>query len=159
MGTNIDNARWEMIEAGGRTCQSFGLNPLFGQMYMLLYLSREPLCLDQLAERLGVSKASISIVSRQLESWGAIRRVWKRGDRRYFFEAEMEIRRLIERGLLPSIIKKLDSARHQIERSLSLIDEADSEDAKLLRDRLADAERRRARLESLIDNPIVRKLL
>ena len=48
-------AKWEMVEAGGRTVQSFGLNRLFGQIYVLLYLSDEPQSLDSLARQLGVS--------------------------------------------------------------------------------------------------------
>lgn len=154
-------AQWEMIEAGGRTAQSFGLNRLFGQIYMLLYLSKEPLTLDSMAEQLGVSKASVSIACRQLESWGAARTIWKKGDRKDYYVAETDISRLINGGLLASITKKLDSARVQIERSLSLLEQDgdDAEGKKFLMERLREAEAKRAKIAGLINNPIVRKLL
>ena len=154
-------AKWEMVEAGGRTAQTFGLNRLFGQMYTLLYLSDAPQSLDELAEQLGVSKASVSIAARQLESWGAVRRVWKKGDRRDFYEAETDFRRLITGGLMESLNKKLHSAQTQIARSLSLIEGngAGGDEAKFLRGRLREAEERRARLEKLLNNPLVKRLL
>lgn len=155
-------AKWEMVEAGGRTAQTFGLNRLFGQMYTLLYLSETPQSLDDLAEQLGVSKASVSITARQLESWGAVRRVWKKGDRRDYYEAETDFRRLITGGLMESLNKKLDSAQNQITRSLTLLDgngSGNSDDVNFLRRRLGEAEERRARLAKLLNHPLVKRLL
>ncbi len=154
-------AVWELVEAGGRTAQSFGLSRLFGQLYMLLYMSPEPRSLDELAAELGVSKASVSIASRKLEAWGAVRKVWVKGDRRDFYEAETDFRAILNGGLLTSLSKKLDSARVQIERSLALVEQGtgDEERRKFLRERLKQAEQRRKRIADLIDNPLLRKLL
>jgi DNA-binding transcriptional regulator GbsR (MarR family) len=151
-----------MIEAGGRTAQSFGLNRLIGQIYMFLYLSKEPQTLDQLAAELGVSKASISIACRQLESWGAARTIWRKGDRKDYYVAETDFSRIIGGGLMASVSKKLESARVQIERSLKLLEEQggqDGVDRDFLMERLRDAEAKRAKIASLIDNPLVRKFL
>jgi DNA-binding transcriptional regulator GbsR (MarR family) len=155
------SAKWEMIEAGGRTAQSFGLNRLVGQIYILLYLSDEPQSLDALAEQLGVSKASVSIACRQLESWGAVRRNWKRGDRKDYYAAETDMGNLINGGLLASLNKKLESARVQIERSLHLLDSngQTDRDVEYLRRRLKEAESRRAKLARLLNNPLLRRLL
>ena len=155
------SAIWEMVEAGGRTAQSFGLSRLFGQIYILLYLSPKPLSLDELATQLVVSKASVSIASRQLESWGAVRRIWVKGDRKDYYEAETNFSNLINGGLLTSLNKKLESARVQIERSLQLLEaEHPHPDGHgFLRDRLKDAEERRSRIHGLLNNPLVRRLL
>jgi DNA-binding transcriptional regulator GbsR (MarR family) len=150
-----------MIEAGGRTAQSFGLNRLVGQIYMLLYLSKEPQTLDQLAAELGVSKASVSIACRQLESWGAARTNWKKGDRKDYYVAETDFSNIIGGGLMSSVSKKLESARIQIERSIALLkqDGADTEGKEFLIERLKDAEAKRAKLAGLINNPLIRKFL
>lgn len=157
----IHPAKWEMVEAGGRTAQSFGLNRLFGQIYILLYLSGDPLSLDAIAEQLGVSKASVSIACRQLESWGAVHRTWVKGDRRDYYLAETDFNRILGNGLLSSVTKKLDSAKIQIERSLALLEGNGSggEEASVLRERLKKAEAYRARVSGLLNNPLVRKLL
>lgn len=157
----MHTAKWEMIQAGGRTSQAFGLSRLFGQIFVHLYLSAEPQSLDEVAEALGVSKASVSIAARQLEAWGAVHRIWRKGDRRDFYEAETDFRRLISNGLLPSLGKKLESARTQIQRSLSLLEEAggNGSERAFLKKRLEEAEDRRARIDKLLNNPLVRSLL
>ncbi|MCO5060586.1 MAG: hypothetical protein M9963_01075 [Kiritimatiellae bacterium] len=157
----MNAAIWEMVEAGGRTAQSFGLSRLFGQIYMLLYLSSKPLSLDEIAESLGVSKASVSIAGRRLEAWSAVKKVWIRGDRRDFYEAETDFRAILHGGLLESLSKKLESARVQIERSLTLLSQqSEGEDRhEFIRERLEQAEKRRKRIASLLDNPLLRSML
>jgi DNA-binding transcriptional regulator GbsR (MarR family) len=160
-GTGIDAARWEMMEAGGRTAQAFGLTRLFGRLYVLIYLHSDPLCLDDLAGHLGVSKASVSIACRQLASWGAVRCVARPGDRRDYYVAETNLRKVVHGGLLASLNKKLDSAQKQIERSLRMLDAGEEDAGRTgpLRQRLQEAEQIRARLSKLLNNPLLRRLL
>ena len=157
----LNAAKWEMIEAGGRTAQSFGLNRLLGQIYILLYLTDEPLSLDALAEQMGVSKASVSIACRQLESWGAVHRTWVKGDRKDYYAAQTNFNHILNNGLLASLNKKFDTARTQIERSLHLLDEqgVDASKAKFLKQRLKEAEQYRHKVSRLLNNPLVKKFL
>ncbi|MBP7828506.1 MAG: MarR family transcriptional regulator [Kiritimatiellae bacterium] len=150
-----------MIEAGGRTAQSFGLGRLFGQIYMLLYLSPAPLSLDDLVAHLGVSKASVSIACRQLESWGAVKRCWLKGDRKDYYAAEISFQRILTSGLLPSVAKKLESARIQIERSLSLLEGGghDGEQGQFLKRRLKEADEYRQKVTRLLNNRLVKAVL
>ena len=156
-----ETARWEMVEAGGRTAQSFGLNRLLGQLYMYLFLTKDALSLDELAEGVGVSKASVSITCRQLENWGALKRVWKKGDRKDYYEAQTEFGRILNNGLKTSLQKKLESAKIQIERSLEYIenDKMQDEAGLLMQDRLKQAEQFRVKLEKVLKNPIINTLL
>ena len=157
----LESAKYEMIEAGGRTAQSFGINRLLGQLYMYLFMSSEPCCLDDIADNLGVSKASVSIACRQLESWGALRKVWKRGDRKDYYEAISDLGAIINNGLMGAITKKLDSAKTQINRSMQYLDQSDTDEEQIafLKQRLEQAEKYRARVDGLLNNPLVRKLL
>lgn len=157
----IQAAKWEMVEAGGRTAQSFGFNRLWGQLYVYLFLSQEPMSLDALADGLGVSKASISLTGRQLESWGALRRVWIKGDRKDYYEAERDFSHIIGHGLLDALNKKLESGHIQIERCLDMLAETngEQEDAAFLRERLLEAEQYRTKISKLLNNPLVRKIL
>lgn len=157
----LHSAKWEMIEAGGRTAQSFGLNRLFGQIYTLLYLSDEAQSLDAMAEQLGVSKASVSIACRQLESWGAVHRSWVKGDRKDYYVAETNFRHILSNGLLASVNKKLDSAMVQIGRSLSMLEAngVNGDQARFLRQRLKEAESFRSKVSRLLKNPLVKALM
>jgi DNA-binding transcriptional regulator GbsR (MarR family) len=155
----IKSAIWEMVEAGGRTAQTFGVSRLLGQIYTLLYLKNEPLSLDQLVEELQVSKASVSIACRQLHAFGAVRRVGVRGDRRDFYEAVQDVRGLLQHGLLPAVEKKLNSARVQIEKCRALLAESNEPETAHLLQRLDEAEERRAKVNDLIRNPLLRRML
>ena len=148
-----------MVEAGGRTAQTFGVSRLLGQIYTLLYLKNQPLSLDQLVEELQVSKASVSIACRQLHAFGAIRRIGVRGDRRDFYEAVQDVRGLLQNGLLPAVEKKLNSARVQIEKCRDLLKESNEPETQHLLQRLDEAEERRAKVNDLIKNPLLRRML
>lgn len=154
-------AKREMIEAGGRTAQSFGLNRLLGQIYVLLYLSRDPLSLDEIAQSLGVSKASVSIACRQLESWAAVHRTWVKGDRRDFYVPERNFRQIWGQGLLPALEKKLVSAKVQIDRSISLLkaNGTHTDEDRFLAERLREADAYRQKVDRLIRNPLLRRLI
>src|SRR6266849_1374047 len=102
--------RRKFIEAGGHTTQSFGLGRILGQIYALLYLSPHPLCLDDIAHELGVSKASVSTTVRQLQTWSAIKRVWVKGDRKDYYEAEADFMAILRHALLQNLTKKFNTA-------------------------------------------------
>jgi len=157
----VQEALWQMVEAGGRTAQTFGLSRLVGQIYTLLYLKNQSLSLDEIVEELEVSKASISIACRQLHAFGAIRLITRKGDRRDFYEAVQDFRSLLQHGLLPAIEKKLASAGRQIDHCRQiLVNGGDHHpDASQLLERLDEAEERRRKISDLLSNPLVRKML
>lgn len=47
-----------------------GLNRAIGQLYAILFLSNEPLCLDYMAETLKISKGNASVNIRELGKLG-----------------------------------------------------------------------------------------
>jgi DNA-binding transcriptional regulator GbsR (MarR family) len=156
---SMQQAMWEMIEAGGRTAETFGVSRLLGQIYTLLYLRNEPLSLDDIATELAVSKASVSIACRQLATFGALHRSTRRGDRRDFYEAVQDFRGLLQNGLLPILEKKLESARIQIDKCRRMLAEGNDGPSHRLLERLDEAETRRKKISDLIGNPLVRRLL
>ena len=92
----LQSKAWqEMVEVGGRICQILRLPRSKGQIFGLLYLSAEPLSLNQISSMLGISKGSASIGTRQLATWGAIRKVWVPGDRRDYFKVNEDLGSLI----------------------------------------------------------------
>ncbi len=161
------DARWRFIEAGGRTTQSFGLGRMIGQIYAFLYLSDEPRCLDDIADGLAVSKASVSIGVRQLEGWLAVRKIWIKGDRKDFYEAETDFGVILRSGLLDSLAKKLNTAGEQLALVESSVKEAaaghngdaDGDHFRNIAKRLKEARKFHGKLNGLLNNPIVKRLL
>jgi hypothetical protein len=111
--------RRRFIEAGGNTTRAFGLGRIIGRLYALLYLTPVPIALEEIALQLAVSKASASVVVRQLAELRAVRQVWVPGERRDFYEAETSFGVILREGLLPGVRNKLQAAGVQIERTLA----------------------------------------
>lgn len=65
-----------------------------GEIYGLLYATAEPLPMEAIMERLGISKGSVSQGLRWLREVGAVRATYVTGDRRDHYEAETELRKL-----------------------------------------------------------------
>ena len=74
------------IEKMGMLFEADGASRTAGRLMGLLMLSAEPYSLEELAERLRVSKASVSTNARALERYGTIERVTRPGDRRDFYQ-------------------------------------------------------------------------
>jgi len=79
------------IQDFGDAYQHFGLSRLMGRIVGLLLLEAGPLSLDQIAERLQVSKGPVSQITRRLLENGLLRKVWVPGSRRDHYAAEDEI--------------------------------------------------------------------
>jgi DNA-binding transcriptional regulator GbsR (MarR family) len=75
------------IEDAGNTTQALGVGRVVGQIFAYLYFSEESRTLDDMKGALGISKGSASMGVRQLEQWGAVQRVWVKGDRKDFYTA------------------------------------------------------------------------
>lgn len=87
----LARSREALIQALGRQSAFWGLGRAAGEIYAALYLSPDPLSLEEVAGSLSVTKGNISVAVRQLERLGMVRRSWRKGDRRVFFEAETDL--------------------------------------------------------------------
>ena len=73
------------IERMGLAAENDGLSRIAGRLFGALTLHSEPRSLDDLAEQLNVSKASISTEARRLVDRGVAERIGKSGDRRDYY--------------------------------------------------------------------------
>lgn len=69
----------------GEMGSRWGINRTVGQIYALLYVSAEPLCADDIVEKLGVSRSNVSMGLRELQAWNLVLLKHLPGDRRDFF--------------------------------------------------------------------------
>jgi len=69
----------------GEMGSRWGINRTVGQIYALLYLASEPLCADDIVERLGVSRSNVSMGLRELQAWNLVLLKHLPDDRRDFF--------------------------------------------------------------------------
>ncbi|NOY92666.1 MAG: hypothetical protein GXP55_15870 [Deltaproteobacteria bacterium] len=86
-------------DAVSRLVEFWGFSRHLGRAYVLLYLSEEPLSTGELAELMGSSSSACSSVLTELMGWHAVRKVWRAGERRTYWEADASPWRVV-RGVL-----------------------------------------------------------
>lgn len=93
-----------------------GLPRSIGEIYGLLFVSPDPLSLDDLVRRLGISKGSASQGLRTLRGLGAVREANGNGngERRTYYEPAIELKRLVGGFIREQIRPHLDSGRNKI---------------------------------------------
>jgi len=124
MASPINPLVLRFVEDAGNMTQSFGVGRVIGQLYAYLYFSREPKNLADMQEALAISKGSASTGVRQLEQWGAVRKVWVKGDRKDYYEASDWFGRVLKNAVLDMVGKKMSSYT-------SLMEEVESDLARL----------------------------
>ena len=107
--------RARLVEVGGRTSQDLGLGRIVGQILVYLYLRNGDCSLDKIGEDLGLSKASVSVAVRQLESLGLLRRAWKKGDRKSYYRTADDIGTALQNGLLSFIRQKMQAVGTELD--------------------------------------------
>ena len=91
MTEDLEKVQDILLERVNQMCRDFGLNNIMAQLYVILYLSNKPLSLDDMVTRLRISKGSVSVNIRALERYDVVRRVWVKGSRKDYYEAETDI--------------------------------------------------------------------
>jgi len=100
-----------------------GLPRSLGEIYGLLFISPEPLSLDDLVERLGISKGSASQGLRALKNLGAVREIDLEGSRRSHFQADTELKRLVGGFIREQVRPHLESGQSKVGRLHEIADE------------------------------------
>lgn len=68
---------WELaaMEAVGTIIEFWGFKRNHGRLWAFLYLRARPMPAVELVRELGLSKGAVSMITRELEQWGVLRRV------------------------------------------------------------------------------------
>ncbi len=116
-------ARADLIETTAKAAMSLGLPKSTGQIYGLLYLSPQPLALEEIAEQLSISKASVSTGVRELVARQVLRQVFVPGERRDFYEAQGDLVEVIRAIYQDALKPKMSSAQRRLNGLLAALEE------------------------------------
>lgn len=127
----FEKALDSFIEAAGKiSANMLGMvNKVGGQIYALLFLSRSPLSLDEIAETLKISKSNISINIRLLEETKLVRKVWVKGSRKDYYEATRENPRHILKDFFDRIRQGIDESIRIINKCRKQFEEVEGKAA------------------------------
>jgi DNA-binding transcriptional regulator GbsR (MarR family) len=78
----------QFIETWGAMGGSWGVNNSVARVHALLIITDRPWCIDEIVDRLQISKSNVSTSLKELRTWNVIRKIFQAGDRREFYVCE-----------------------------------------------------------------------
>jgi len=104
----------QFVEAWGSMGALWGINRSVARVHALLMATEGPLSLDEIAERLLISKGNASMSLRELRTFGVVRQVEVPGDRRDFYVTEPDVWTMFFRILRERKRREFDPALEAI---------------------------------------------
>jgi DNA-binding transcriptional regulator GbsR (MarR family) len=87
----LQEARERFIALWGQMGSSWGIPRTMAQVHALLFIVGRPMNTDEVMEGLAISRGNASMTLRRLVDWGIVSRVHRRGDRKEYFLAELDV--------------------------------------------------------------------
>lgn len=134
------------IRRWGEMGQTWGINRTMAEIHALLYVVAQPLCTDDVMERLHISRGNASMSLRALCDWGIIRRLHRRGERREYFESLSDVWEIFSIIAAERKRREMDPVLETIRQCRLMVDEqslgkaAHLEQVAATRNRLASME-------------------
>lgn len=122
MDDGLERSRALFIRRWGEMGGYWGINRTMAELHALLYLSAEPLCTDDIMAALAISRGNTSMNLRQLQNWGLIKRVHKKGDRKEYFAAETDVWEIFETIVRERRRREVEPIFETIERCRQMVD-------------------------------------
>src|SRR5690606_8944991 len=122
------NAELEVADSIGQLMEFWGFKRPMGRVWALLYLTPGPLGAAEIGSELRMSAGAVSMALYELLQWGAVRKNWRPGERRDYYEAETGIGRLVQRVLRERelvLVQKFAETLESAERRLGQSPEPD----------------------------------
>lgn len=112
----LEELELEAIELFINFLRLIGLPKSVGEIYGLLFVAPKPMAMDEIMERLGISLGAASQGLKLLRSFGAVRVVYERGDRRDHYVADLELSRFATAFIKDELQPRMDMAAERIKR-------------------------------------------
>ena len=135
------------ITRWGEMGATWGINRTMAEIHALLYITAQPLCTDDVMERLNISRGNASMSLRALCDWGIIRRIHRRGERREYFESLGDVWEMFSIIAAERKRREMDPVLETIKQCQKMLDasslgktNAEKEHVRLTRMRLASME-------------------
>ena len=104
----LREAQDRFIAVWGQMGSAWGISRTMAEVHALLFISGQPLCTDEVMERLQISRGNASMSLRALQDWGIVVRAHKRGDRKEYYTAEQEVWALFRAIVRERIKREVD---------------------------------------------------
>jgi DNA-binding transcriptional regulator GbsR (MarR family) len=135
--SNLQRAQDQFILEWGRMSSSWGINRTMAQIHALLFVSGVPLEVNEIMDRLQISRGNASMNLRELMDWGVVRRFRQPGDRKDTYITETDPYQMFVRIVKERKRREIDPTNDAIREVLAKLPESDTSEGVLtLRTRL-----------------------
>jgi len=132
----VEEAKRIVMNHFASAARRFGFNELYGYIYGVLFLAREPMSLSEIAEATGYSLSHISSALKFMERIGLVVRIKKPGDKKAYFKATKMLRDWREVAYYNRIVEDIQQTRTNLERALKELEGEQSEEAEFIRENI-----------------------
>ena len=130
----------EIISIFVRLADLLNLPKTVGEIYGLLFIAEEPMCLDDLMKKLKISKGSTSQGLKILRSFGALKKIYIHGDRKDYYLAEDSLRKIANGFANEQIKPHLESGSERLEYLRELISDDDKLNKQFVKEKIKKLE-------------------
>lgn len=130
---SLNDLEIEAIELFINFLKLIGLPKSVGEIYGLLFVSPQPLAMDDLMQRLQISLGAASQGLRLLRSFGAVKVVYVPGDRRDHYVADLELSRFATAFIKEELRPRMERALERIRRMEESASELEAGDRKAVK--------------------------
>ncbi|MCC7436044.1 MAG: ArsR family transcriptional regulator [Methanoregulaceae archaeon] len=133
----LREAQEQFILEWGRMSSSWGINRTMAQILALLFSSSVPLTVDEIMERLRISRGNASMSLRDLMDWGIVRRFRRPGERRDTYVSDSDPWVMFAKVVRERKRREVDPTVSAIRDCLARVPESEETETKALRERLS----------------------
>lgn len=106
------------VESWGTMGVLWGVNRSVARVHALLIASEEPLGLEEIADKLQISRGNASMSLKELRGWGVVKKVTLSGDRRDYFATEQDAWTMLFRIMSQRKSREFDPALESVRIAL-----------------------------------------
>jgi DNA-binding transcriptional regulator GbsR (MarR family) len=127
MGELSPTAKRFILQWGEMSAQ-WGISRSMAQIHALLYLSKDPLTAEEIADKLELARSNVSTSLRELRAWGIVKLVHKLGDRRDHFDCSQDAWQMLLEILEQRKRREIDPAIEILQECVQDADRSGADD-------------------------------
>lgn len=148
----VTAARERVIQALEHSSDVYGLNRSYGRLYGILYFADEPMSLDELVERSGYAKSTVSSAMNDMERLHMVYRRSVPGEgKKAFYEAERDFWTIIQETLRGEIQREVTIMTRALGDAEETLENAAGEQAQRDLEKIRKMQQMYRRGQQLID--------
>lgn len=126
----------EAIEMFINFLRLIGLPKSIGEIYGLLFVSTQPLSMEDMMNRLNISLGAASQGLKLLRSFGAVKVTYQPGDRRDYYVADLQLSNFVTGFIKDELQPRMERSLERIKRMERLMENMAPDERQLTREKI-----------------------